>query len=254
VYSFLLTPRWFRLIAAALVVGAGCVALGFWQVDRLGTRHERNDLIRRHLSGAPAPLRDVARVGRDLPKSEEWRSVQATGRYDVRHELLVRNRVLEGKAGYHVVTPLVTADGPALLVDRGWVPTGQSATSRPDVPPPPSGVVTVIARLRPSEPPAGDAAAPQGQVRRIDVAHIAELLPYDVYGGYGQLVRQRPAAAQAPRLLPAPEPSEGPHLAYAFQWFVFATIAVVGLGFLARREAREGDARPPAHVGSTPRR
>jgi cytochrome oxidase assembly protein ShyY1 len=232
-------------MAAALVVGAGCVALGFWQFDRLGQRHDRNDLIRRHLDAPPVPVQDVARLGRNLPRSLQWRPVAATGRYDRGHELLVRNRVLDGRAGYYVLTPLVTTDGAALLVVRGWVPSRNNAASRPVVPAPPAGAVAIIARLRPSEPSAGDAAAPEGQVRRIDVASIAATLPYEVYGGYGELVRQRPAAAEAPQLLPAPEPSEGPHLAYAFQWFVFATIAVVGLGFLARREAHEAVADAP---------
>lgn len=238
-YRFLLESRWLRLIAAAVVVAAGCVVLGLWQFDRLGERHDRNDLIRRNLSAPPVPLDDVAQVGRDLPAAQEWRTVRVQGRYDVRHQLLVRNRVLDGANGYYVLTPLVTQAGPALLLNRGWVPAGDTARTLPEVPTPPTGVVTVVARLRPSEPAADGAAPPRGQVRRIDVAAIAEMLPYDVYGGFGLVIEERPAPAPAPRRLPAPEVAEGPHLAYAFQWFVFGVIAVVGVALLARREARE---------------
>jgi cytochrome oxidase assembly protein ShyY1 len=76
-------------------------------------------------------------------------------------------------------------------------------------------------------------------VRRIDVPAIARTLPYDLYGGYGELVEQRPEPAAGPTLLPEPDPGWGPHLAYAFQWWVFAAIALGGVVMLARREARE---------------
>jgi cytochrome oxidase assembly protein ShyY1 len=40
--------------------------------------------------------------------------------------------------------------------------------------------------------------------------------------------------------IPLPELSDGPHLSYAVQWFLFATIAVVGYVVLLRREAARG--------------
>ena len=42
-----------------------------------------------------------------------------------------------------------------------------------------------------------------------------------------------------PVLLPAPERSEGPHLGYAVQWFLFTVIGLVSYGLLVRRTARE---------------
>ena len=59
---------------------------------------------------------------------------------------------------------------------------------------------------------------------------IARSLGLEAYGGYVDLVRERPAPGRAPRRLPPPEPSEGPHLAYAFQWFLFAALASVIIG------------------------
>jgi cytochrome oxidase assembly protein ShyY1 len=244
VYRFLLSPRWLRLIAAALVVAAGCVALGFWQLDRFHQKQARSDLVHENVAAEPVPADELLGDGRALPAAEEWRRVEAHGRYDEAHELLVRNRPLEGSTGYYVLTPLVTDDGPALLVNRGWVPVGATARTRPEVPSAPAGEVTVIARMRPSEPSDHKAAPLAGQVRRIDVAAIAATLPYDVYGGYGELVEQRPAAAASPTVLPEPEPGLGPHLAYAFQWWLFAVIALVGVAVLARREAREALSDP----------
>ena len=53
------------------------------------------------------------------------------------------------------------------------------------------------------------------------------------------------------RALDPPETSEGPHLAYAFQWFLFACLALGGYVVLARREAadrRAAASGPPTTV------
>jgi cytochrome oxidase assembly protein ShyY1 len=239
VYRFLLTPRWLRLIAAALAVAAGCVALGFWQLDRFDQKRARSDLVHANVAAAPVAPDALLVVGRPLAARQEWRRVEARGRYDESHQVLVRNRPMEGSTGYYALTPLVTNDGPALLVNRGWVPIGATARTRPEVPPAPTGQVSVIARVRLSEPSDHKGTPLSGQVRRIDVPAIAATMPYDVYGGYGELVEQRPAPDTTPTALPEPDPGLGPHLAYAFQWWVFAAIAVGGVVVLARREARE---------------
>jgi cytochrome oxidase assembly protein ShyY1 len=244
VYRFLFSRYWLGLLAAALAVAAACVALGMWQLDRLSHRHARNALISRNLHAAPVPPERLLTVGQPLPPDRKWRRVQVQGRYDETQQILVRNRPLNGSTGYHVLTPLVTAAGPALLVDRGWVPIGPTARALPDVPPAPTGTVTVTARIRPSERAAGGAAAPPGQVRRISVVAIAKGMPYPVYDGYAELVSQAPSPARAPALLPPPEPSEGPHLAYAVQWFMFACLALGSYVVLARREAETLAGRP----------
>jgi cytochrome oxidase assembly protein ShyY1 len=239
VYRFLLSRRWLGLAAAATAVAACCVLLGLWQLDRWEQRSQRNDLVATNLAAAPVAADRLLGVRRPPAASAEWRRVRATGRYDASAQLLVRNRPLDGSTGYHVLTPLVPADGPALLVNRGWVPAGREAAEPDAVPTPPSGEVTVVGRVRPAEDGDGGADAPAGQVRRIDVPAIAADLPYDVYAGYAELVRESPSARDAPTPLPEPDPGPGPNLAYALQWFVFAAMALGGLVVLARREARE---------------
>lgn len=56
--------------------------------------------------------------------------------------MVVSPRSYEGEAGFYVVTPLVRAAGPAVLVNRGWVPRRETRWSRPD------GVVTVVGVVR----------------------------------------------------------------------------------------------------------
>jgi cytochrome oxidase assembly protein ShyY1 len=250
-YRFLLSRRWAGLLLVALLVATACVLLGRWQLHRLGERHERNHLLERNLDAPPAAPQDLLRVGRDPRPDDIYARVRATGRYDVGRQLLVRTRPLDGQVGYYALTPLVTGQGPAVLLVRGWVPDGPTAESLPDVPPPPDGTVTVTARIRPSEDPSTTGTPPRGQVTRIDVPRIARTLPYDVYGGYGEVTAERPTRRTTPTRLPAPEPSEGPHLAYAFQWFLFAGLALGGYVVLARREEadRRGVTAPPDRVG-----
>jgi cytochrome oxidase assembly protein ShyY1 len=243
-YRFLLSRRWAGLLAVALLVALACVLLGRWQLDRLGQRHERNDLLRSNLTSAAVAPGELLAVGREPAEDDQFARVRATGRYDERRRLLVRTRPFEGQVGYYVLSPFVTDAGPALLLVRGWVPDGPTAESLPDVPLPPSGEVTVTARVRHSEPPSTTGTPPEGQVTRIDVPAIAKTLPYPVYGGYGEVTSERPQPRARPERLPAPEPSEGPHLAYAFQWFLFALLALGGYVLLARRE--EADLRAGA--------
>ena len=240
-YRFLLSRRWAGLLLVALLVAATCVALGRWQLHRMGDRHERNDLLERNLDGPPVPPQELVRVGRGPRDQDQYARIRATGRYDVGHQLLVRTRPLDGQVGYYVLTPLVTQQGPAVLMVRGWVQDGPTAESLPDVPAPPAGTVTVTARLRPSELPSTTGTPPKGQVTRIDVSQIAGSLPYRVYGGYGEVTTEQPERRNTPTRLPPPEPSEGPHLAYAVQWFLFAAMALGGYVILARRE--EADRR-----------
>lgn len=248
VYLFLLTRRWLGLLALSLTVAAVCVLLGRWQLHRLEARHAKNDIITTNAAARPVPPDAVMSAARGPGTDDQYARVRVTGHYDTAHQLLVRNRPFEGAVGFYVLVPLVPQDGPALLVDRGWVVAGDTATDLPHVPAPPAGEVTVVARVRPSEPASTTGTPPRGQVTRIDVASIRRDLPYDVYAGYGDLVREQPAPRRAPALLPPPETSEGPHLAYAFQWFLFACLALGGYVVLARREAAD---RRAARAGPT---
>ncbi|MQA97131.1 MAG: SURF1 family protein [Streptosporangiales bacterium] len=237
----MLTRRWLGLTALVLVLVPAFIGLGRWQLSRHYEKQESIALLDRNAAAAPADVRAVATVGEPISRDVRWRRVSATGTYDPAHELLVRNRSLDGNPGLYVITPLVTEDGRVVVVNRGWVENPPTATTRPRVPPPPAGTVTVRGRLMPGEPaPDRDTTGlPAGQILTIDVPAIARTAGRPAYGGYVELTEQTPAPAAAPRALPAPERDYGPHLAYAVQWWLFALIAVGGWVFLLRKEYRE---------------
>jgi cytochrome oxidase assembly protein ShyY1 len=256
VYRFLFTPRWLSLLVIAALAVPGCTELAFWQLHRLHHAQRHNELIRTNSHEPAADVAQLMSVGGTVSTGRQWRTVTVTGRYDLTHTLLVRNRSRDGAPGFHVLSPVVTAAGPAVLVDRGWVGV-PDAGGAPAIPTTAAGEVHVTGLLRPTETqsrrgPRDAADVPAGQVVKIDVPRIAPSLPYPVYGGYLQLRAQDPAAPVVDGLS-SPSPDDLPgsstemlHLAYASQWFVFAGIGPIGFVLLARREAADLRRRLPA--------
>jgi cytochrome oxidase assembly protein ShyY1 len=232
VLRLLVRTRWIALSLLVVALVVVFIELGQWQLRRLDDRRAVNAAVSASASRAPTALDELP-----SGSAAEWTLIAAEGRYDADGELLVRNRPLDGTNGFHVVTPFVTENDQLLLVLRGWVPAGTTAKETPDVPPPPRGDVSITGRLRTSESARRDLQADvPGQVTSLDTQAIANLLDEPVYEDYIELTAQDPPAGDVPRLLPAPEISEGPHLAYAVQWFAFAAIAIGGWVMLSRRE------------------
>ncbi len=227
----------------ALVVPA-FVLLGFWQLDRWEDKAAAAQLQEDNINADPVPVAELTGVGADIDNSDRWRAVTVTGSYDTENELLVRNRDGSQGVGLHVLTPLVTDDGSAVLVNRGWVEQPPTATAQPDVPPPTEGEVTATGRLQVSETEENTGirdrgGLPEGQVMLVDVDAIGADLPYPVYGGYVELTEEEPAPEAAPETVAPPDTNLGMNLSYAVQWWVFAVIAVGGWVFLVRRELRD---------------
>jgi cytochrome oxidase assembly protein ShyY1 len=242
VYRFLLRPSWIGLLLAAVAVAVGCIGLGRWQLDRLADREARNAAVESAQAADPVPVGSLLSLNQPFASATQWRRVNATGRYDVAQEVLLRSQLDSGRAGFHVLTPLVTDDGTALLVNRGWIPIEPSgdATRAPDVPTPPDGDVSVLGRVRELQPVRAARAVPAADIVRlvpVDLLGLAGSLPYPVFSAYVELVEQQPSGRAQPELLEPPELTAGPHLAYALQWFLFSGLGLVGYVVFARQEA-----------------
>ena len=170
---------------------------------------------------------------------DKWIPVVMTGHYLLDEQLLARGRPLDGNAGFEVLVPFELEDGTVFIVDRGWLPVGNSQDEPDVVPDAPQGEVTVVVRLKGGEPTVAGRSAPEGQVATINLPAIAELLDRPTYtGAYGLLDSEDPAPATRPTAVTKPVPDEGPHLSYAFQWLVFGILAFIGLGWAVRHEYR----------------
>jgi cytochrome oxidase assembly protein ShyY1 len=250
VLRLLREPRWLRGLAVAVLIALVCCVLGRWQWHRRQERLAANAPLVQNYDDAPVDVTQVLPRGASLAPDDVWTPVEVTGTYDGAATVLARNRPRDESTGYEVLVPLVTADGSALLVDRGWVAAG-SSSERPDaVPAAPEGQVTVTARLRAWED-AKRGDVPAGQVASIGREAVqAAVGDVELLDGYAVLATEDPAPSSAPQLAARPDVDEGPHLAYTVQWFGFALTSIVVWIVAGRRELelRRGEDRADDEV------
>ncbi|MGH2720599.1 MAG: SURF1 family protein, partial [Actinomycetota bacterium] len=142
-YGFVLERRWFVGLLFVVAVAAACVRLGFWQLDRLQQSGQTQRLSAERQSMPVEPLEAGT-----PPGDAGERRVQASGRYDPAHEVVLAARSYMGQAGRHLLTPLLLDDGTAVIVDRGWIPEDTD----PSVAPATADRAVVTGVLLPSEP------------------------------------------------------------------------------------------------------
>jgi len=217
-------------ILASLPVLAVLVALGTWQVHRLHWKLDILDRIAAAEAGPPTPL-----AGTPPP----YTKVVATGRFDHGREVSLGVELRGTTLGAHLVTPLLRADAPPLLVDRGWVPMERSqAIDRPE------GEVAVTGYVRGVD--TRDWNSPRDDVpgRRFyvfDPAVIGRALGLPPPAPFGLVALAAPGTGRATlpaaaRSLPRPD---NPHLGYAITWYGLAAALVGVLAAFLLRSRRE---------------
>lgn len=247
-WRFLISRRWAGYLALTVLFAVVCVFLGNWQLARRAEAQAEIHRVDNNWSAEPVPLAEALPARDSYEESQKWLPVVMEGSYLHEDELLVRTRPRAGMPGFEVLTPLQLPDGTVFIVNRGWLPTG-SAQDAPDVvPSAPEGTVTVVARLKAGEPSLAGRSSSGNQISTIQLDEISERLGTDNYtGAYGLMISESPEAID-PRPLAVIKPprDEGPHLSYAFQWYVFAIMAFIGLGWAARQEFRAVNIDDPA--------
>ena len=108
------------LLALALLFAR----LGWWQLER---KTEKQLLFEQFGNG---PLLSIEQA---LERGEKFARVEAYGRYDPLHHVLLDNKILNGRAGVHVLTPFTLGNGTGILVNRGWLPLPPDRRSLPEV-------------------------------------------------------------------------------------------------------------------------
>jgi cytochrome oxidase assembly protein ShyY1 len=233
----LLTRRWLLFGLVVVIAALGAWRLGEWQFDRLHERQQRNEWTRTNLAADPAPVDDVLSVGDPVDEDQEWLRVRATGTYDAEATVVVRYQTRDGDSGVDLVTPLVTSSGTALLVDRGWVATGNTGTAPTELPQPPPGKVDVVGWVRADATGRG-IEVEDASTRSISSRTIGETLDEPVYQGFIDAETETPEAAVPVERAELPDLGDGPHFFYGLQWWFFGLIAVGGFGLLVRDELR----------------
>ncbi|GAA2105100.1 SURF1 family protein [Brevibacterium salitolerans] len=257
-----LTPRWLAFLALVLVLATCFVGLSAWQADRA---QHKNDVVSAQDVDTPRPFTETLDAQVMMPGYLSDQRVTLTGEYLPDAQVLVADRIEDGRTGFWVVTmfvpegarlgeeaqlapadgeeaaggtdagaaPEAGAAGPkpiAVPVVRGWVPDAASAADAPA----PAGVQEMTARLGPVEgaEPTGD--LPEGQVHSVSTAQLVNL--FDVYSYSGILFPEDVAAVVAsPENTPLEpvvlEKDTGGGLdlqsaIYALEWIFFAGFAL----------------------------
>lgn len=229
---------WTTLI---VIAGIGvAIRLGFWQLDR----HSQRQAFISHIQSVQSkPALDLSL--RPIPselENMEYRRVIVSGEYDFDHQVVLRNQVRARMSGTDpgvaLLTPLIMADGHAVLVERGWIPLEYNTPlswRQFDEP----GLVQVdgIIRLSMERSELGsaliDPTLAPGETRLdawnfVNLPRLQAQIPYPILAVY---IQQAPGANPESlpyRLMEQPDLDPGAHIGFALQWFFYAGLLFVG--------------------------
>ena len=239
-----------RLIAWSGLSLAGIavfLALGVWQVERRAWKLDLIDKVDRRIHAAPQAIPGPQQWPAVNARDDAYRHVRVRGRFIAHKDTLVKAVTALG-GGFWVLTPLRTADGAIVLINRGFVPTDR----RDDIGSPP-GEVEVSGLLRVTEP--------GGAFLRSNDPAAERWFSRDVQA----IARTRVLTQVAPFFIDADASAEGRgepvggltvvsfpnnHLVYALTWFGLAAMLAGWTGYLVRGEWRsrknrlDGGSRP----------
>jgi surfeit locus 1 family protein len=227
------------LAVLALVVILTMVYLGLWQLGVYDDK-QRSDALARERD-APVALGSVLGPDQAFPGDAGGRPVTVTGEYAPSRQLWVARGVAR-PGRFAVTTPLVTANGSAVLVVRGEVDRLGAGSAVP------SGPVTVTGVLEPSTQ-VGTSPGRDGRTDGLETSVLVNAFPIDLYDGYLVLTDSTPRSHLRPVTPPLPAAARLAglrNLVYAVQWWLFAAFVV----FMAWRMIADRTAPVPAERGA----
>jgi surfeit locus 1 family protein len=234
----------------ALLLFAGLVALGTWQLQRLQWKVALIERVEQRVHAAPVPAPGPERWPQVAAESDEYRRVSVSGTF--LYDLTTRvQATTDLGSGYWLLTPMRTSGGYVVLVNRGFIPLSaadrdfRSGTADAN-----DGqtAISVTGLLRVSEPGGAflrynDPAADRWYSRDVQAIAAARGLsnvaPYFVDAE----AAQEPAGANAPVGGLTVISFNNNHLVYALTWYALALMVGGGFVWLVREERRMRRAR-----------
>lgn len=219
------TPGLWPTLAVLVLLPLLC-GLGVWQLARA---EQKRELFTQFAAGSTQP--DMTLASALATDSPRYKHVRLSGHYLSARQFLLDNMIVNGHAGYMVLTPFALDQGGAVLVNRGWVPlTGERSKLPPiDVTGTPRSVTGRLDRLpRPGLVLQGEGPLPAHWPRVVqfpDMPALAAALETTL-SDYQVLLDTQAPDGYVRQWQPAEFGPER-HLAYAFQWFGLAVALLV---------------------------
>ena len=220
----------------ALVLVALCLIAGNWQWNKGQALSTANGIIKSNLAKPELTESDLLGIN---PISAQWRTVVLHGRFDSHHQLLIRDRYNNGVFGFEVLQ-LFSSETNNYWIDRGWVKAGATAKTPPTIPPLSQQAQWIRARIRSEDVSRqlhGSFFAIPTSVKQVPKLHKIQGVTAAPY--YLDELNSNEAKINPPlTVIALPDLSNGPHYAYAIQWFAFALLILIARGMLFRETHR----------------
>ena len=213
--------------------------LGTWQVFRALEKQQLQQEMEQKRQQATFFLNQD-------PESIEKRKftrIEVMGYFDSKGEILIDNIKQDGKAGYHVLTPLkIENSDKVIIINRGWVPLGRDRNTLPEISIA-DGLVTIKGMLSPprSKPPLilGKLDTSSRVWLYFDAEKYAEKFNYRLLPLV--VLQDADDAGGFVRKWPEYDARVSMHVGYAIQWYVFALIVLVTYIGVNLRKVKQED-------------
>ena len=222
------TPGLWPTIALTLLLPI-LISLGYWQLHRASEKEALQMQKAARLSG------QARSVTSEIIDAKSWNHypVVVDGRYDPTFQVLLDNRMHKGRPGFYVITPFKIEGGEVrILINRGWIPLGDSREHLPLVEIP-AGNRTIRGRARTSYSDRYKLDTALSKIteginiwQTMDIAVLQKLVPYAIQP---IIVELDPSANESDFLrewvVQAGSPASK-NVGYAVQWFALAGLLV----------------------------
>lgn len=211
-------------IAITIISVIVFIELGKWQLSRAEEKNAQHEQLEQYAKQPAVTLPGTLVKLKDF----QYREVEVIGEYLPEYTIYLDNKIHQGRAGYHVITPLKISNSTLhLVINRGWIATGNDRSILPSV-------VEVRGELKVT----GIAASPE--TKTLDVSDkVVEGRIWDNFNL--QRYQEVTGLAMQPLMLlqkseekdglirdwSKPDSGASKNIGYAIQWFSLAATAVI---------------------------
>ncbi len=200
------------------------VELGKWQLSRAEEKNAQYEQLEQYAKQSAITLPGTLVKLKDF----QHREVEVSGEYLSKYTIYLDNKIYQGRAGYHVITPFKISNSALhVVVNRGWISIGSDRSVLPSV-------MEVKGELK----VVGIAASPE--IKTLDLSDkVVEGRVWDNFNL--QRYQEVTGLAMQPMMLlqkseekdglirdwSKPDSGASKNIGYAVQWFSLAVTAVI---------------------------